>query len=106
MNDSGNSGEPGKNHAIRNDDVVGIDFDSIKKMCQTGILDANLNISPESFAKHRISEWPDINANGMGQSLSDIYDNVKRTGLPNALGAKCELPTNLNIPAWQRLLGN
>lgn len=37
----------------------------------------------------------------MGSDLSHIYNQVKSTGLPNVMGARVPLPTNLNIPVWE-----
>ena len=35
-----------------------------------------------------------------------IFDVVRDTGLPNSLGARIPVPTTLNVPEWERLLGH
>lgn len=40
----------------------------------------------------------------MGDLLSNIYEAVKATGLPNVCQARHLLPTNLNIPFWAKNL--
>lgn len=83
--------------------ITGV-FSDIRRVCESGGNTDEIDLRPSAFKSHRITSWPDANMEGMGEKLSIIYDTVKRTGLPNCMQAKCELPTNLNIPAWEREL--
>lgn len=53
---------------------------------------------------HRKHNWPSVNTDGMGTRLSEIYNWVRASGLPNSIQARQPLPTNLNIPAWEKEL--
>lgn len=85
-------------------DVEPLDFDEIRRVCESDIVDESKVFAPEMFQCHRRGEWPDINGTGMGTDLSDIYNAVKKTGLPNAMAARRPLPTRLNLLAWKENL--
>lgn len=86
-------------HAL-NDDF----YHNIKRMCRDDALDPDLDLSPHVFRHSRGNEWPAINDPGMGEELSCIYNAVKETGLPNAIGARVQLPTQLDLDGWERNL--
>lgn len=82
-----------------NGDHNSIDFDGIKVLCESDLCHDPSMYGFDYFKRYRQEEWPDANAAGMGQSLSEIYQACKQRGVPNAHGARCILPTGLNIPA-------
>ena len=48
--------------------------------------------------------WPAPSVEGMPTALGDIYDKVRKSGLPNCVGAQIQLPSALNIEAWTHYL--
>ena len=67
---------------------------------------SNVTLILTVFAEHRRMCWPDPDLGAVNAPLADIYCVVKATGVPNALSARCTLPTNLNLYAWKsRLTG-
>lgn len=81
-------------------------YDNIRRMCIDDALDPDIDLSPQAFRDDRISKWPDINSQGMGDDLSAIYRAVRETGLPNAMGAQLELPTQLHLLEWEKNLSS
>ena len=53
---------------------------------------------------HRKLNWPAAQFGPHYDDLAKIYDVVRETGMPNACGARLTLPTELNIPAWEKYL--
>ena len=74
-----------------------IDFDEIRMFCQN-------DMSPEAYMSHRKLNWPTAWFGPQYDDLAKIYDVVRETGMPNACGARLTLPTELNIPAWEKYL--
>lgn len=87
-------------HQIANDDI----FARIKSMCENDVIDDSIDIGPPAFAAHRAAFWPFVNHHGMGKKLGAIYSAVASSGLPNSVGSKLDLPTQLNIGEWERQL--
>lgn len=83
-----------------------IDFTLIKQMCESEVLDPSYDVTPHIFKQNRAHTWPSVNVTGMGPDMSKIYSRVAQSGLPNFLGEKIPLPTNLNISVWERNLSN
>lgn len=83
-----------------------IDFASIRSLCEGKRPLTDQSMDPRHFAQHRAGAWPAPSRHGMGIRLSDIYEQVKETGLPNMLAARVPLPSNLNIGAWERELSS
>lgn len=81
-----------------------IDFDSIRRMCETNDNFSQIDCSPGVFKSHRISHWPKIDEGAFPPHLDAIYTQVKETGLPNFLEARIPLPTHLNIEQWEAIL--
>ena len=87
-----------------NNTVSQIDFQAIRDWCElTHPTDHNVN--PHHLAHHRRETWPDINPQAPG-SIVQIYSAVKATGLPNFLGARIQLPTDIKIESWRELATN
>ena len=57
------------------------------------------------MAAHRREHWPEMAPHERAPGLVQIYDVVRRTGLPNAMSARVPVPSNLNIKAWEHYLG-
>lgn len=70
-------------------------------MCEGKVLDTSIDLSPYVFSESRRQHWPQPNVLGLGQELSSIYNSVLASGLPNAVGARIQLPTELNLSAWE-----
>ena len=82
----------------------GPDFDTIRKMCESNEFIKDLDLTPHAFKEYRISNWPAI-CDSVNSNLVYIYDVVKASGMPNALNARLELPTKLNLEAWLKYQG-
>ena len=83
------------------------DFRRIRKVCAKGNYEtANIDLRPIAFAEHRRKEWPRAAGGTLSTGLIRIYDTVRATGLPNAMGARQEVPTALNLPAWEVCLSD
>ena len=61
-------------------------------------------IHPSRLARDRATNWPrPLAIVQCYPELASIYKQVVNTGLPNAMSARCELPTRLCIPEWEAL---
>lgn len=81
-------------------------YENIKLMCDAKVLDSSVDLTPPVFCESRKRDWPRPNVQGLGDDLSSIYNCVLASGLPNAVGAQIQLPTELNLDAWDRNLSN
>ena len=81
-----------------------IDFPHIREICEKDSLPCDVDLSPPIFAQYRREHWPDPDLGSKHSDLASIYSNVRSTGVPNALSARHILPTNLNLPAWEKYL--
>lgn len=79
-------------------------FNNVRLICENSDVLNNKGPDPYELADNRKRCWP--KATGLPQSLSDIYEKVRRTGLPNALGARIEIPSQLNIAEWHNTFGH
>ena len=81
-------------------------FDRIRVMCASDILDVEVDMSPTAFASHRKDHWPHFidkyNKSPDIDRCVHIYEAVRKTGIPNCMGARVPVESNLNIPAWER----
>ena len=58
-------------------------------------------IHPANLAETRRMEWPSPAALGHKYpTLACLYTAVHKSGLPNAMESRVELPTNLNVEQW------
>lgn len=81
-----------------------IDFSAIRAMCETEDAHTSIDLSPSAFRNQRKNNWPGKNEQGMGPDLSIIYDKVKPSRVPNAIGVRALLPRELNLAKWEELL--
>lgn len=58
---------------------------------------------PASLAAHRKANWPHPSPQ-FPSELARIYSAVRDTGLPNCIGARITVPSQLNLPAWRKYL--
>lgn len=58
-------------------------------------------MNPFTLADECANTWPNIEVSV--ENLTDIYNKVKLTGLPNTLGAKILLSSSIKIHAWEKL---
>lgn len=56
---------------------------------------------PHDLAVSRKRDWPDVEENLSSAHIFKIYHQVKRTGLPNMLGARQRVPSLLNHQVWR-----
>ena len=82
------------------------DFDKIRNMCESNVVDFSVDISPMAFRQYRINNWPDFVFKDSHPEIAYIYDAVKSTGLPNALCARIPVTSGLNITAWEAYIGS
>ena len=89
----------------RADDTnVGIDFTHVRQFCENDAAPCDIDISPLAFAKHRGTHWPHSQFGSLYTQYDKIYEAVRESGVPNAIGVRAELPTKLNLEAWDRYL--
>ena len=68
-------------------------------MCATGI-NPGIDTRPAVFAQHRYQEWPQAGAEPWGvEGLQDIYQAVRQSGIPNAMGCRIPIPRAL-LDKW------
>ena len=80
-----------------------IPFDDIKYICEKDRYDSDTYFPPSMFATHRQATWPHIAKHSdLPPCHVMIYDAVQEKGIPNCMGPRIPLPTNLNISAWER----
>jgi hypothetical protein len=72
-------------------------FNKIKRMCALNIVDTEVDITAQAFRHHRERYWPHMSDNVKDSNLVRIYEAVRATGLPNCMGARLVLPTELNL---------
>lgn len=77
-------------------------FNEIKQDCASLDTDTR-GPDPHRLAYHRQLHWPE--PTGMPEDLARIYSQVKRSGIPNALGVQIELPSELNLKEWDNVFG-
>ena len=65
-----------------------------------------MDLDPRVFTEHRKMYWPRMASHFKSSNLSLIYSAVRETGIPNAIGARKPLPTELNLEAWEFYLGD
>lgn len=58
-------------------------------------------LDPYVLAPSRRDNWPELRDGMGGTTLLHIYSAVRQTGLPNMLGLRLPVPSQLNISAWQ-----
>ena len=73
--------------------IHGIDFRYIRTVCENDKLDCNLDLDPNNFAKHRRECWAAQALRPTHHHYARIYDAVTATGIPNAIGARIQLPS-------------
>lgn len=87
-----------------NGDINGISqeqyFAKIRSICQEADQTELAGPDPHVLAQHRRTEWP-VSA-ALPETLAHIYDRVRASGLPNALGIRLQVPSGLNIENWER----
>ena len=82
------------------------DFYRIRQVCQKGDYEhANIDLRPTVFVEYKKRWWPTIAPHTMHEGMISIYDVVRGTGLPNALGARIPVPSNLKLHEWEKCLG-
>lgn len=55
---------------------------------------------PHVLAHSRSVDWPRVREGVAHNPLLKIYDVVRETGLPNMLGSRIPVPSQLNYKAW------
>lgn len=57
-------------------------------------------LDPYVLASNRRIEWPCVREEALDSPLLKIYDCVRKTGLPNMLGLRIPVPSQLHYQAW------
>lgn len=80
-------------------------FDDIRRTCEgkAGANGSDVCPDPNVMAPHRREQWPNIC--NLPTDVASIYYDVRNTGVPNAVGLKRELPSKLNLSAWDEIFG-
>ena len=83
-----------------------IDFEAVRNMCRIDKIDQSVDLSPQAFMAHRKVNWPTANVchDEPHSQYINIYNAVKATGLPNCMGARRQVPSALNISAWEKYI--
>lgn len=76
-------------------------FSDIRLGCEFNDLNSYKGPDPYELAQHRSNTWPE--PTGLPESLAKIYSSVKQSGLPNALGVRLDLDSNLNLDEWDKV---
>ena len=97
---------PGSQYKVGVTNIIH-DFDSIRDMCSRDTRDPAIDLSPLAFAQHRKQTWPSMAGqlgDGSTAHMAPIYEAVRKTGVPNCMGARIPLPSGLNVAAWERYI--
>ena len=79
-------------------------FSYIRHLCETDAENVEVDLSPHAFREHRQAFWPSM-SDAAPPELRHIYEAVRHSGIPNAMGCRIPVPSGLNIPEWRKLLG-
>lgn len=79
-------------------------FDQVRSLCENNDVANCKGPDPHQLADHRARCWP--KATGLPPELTRIYETVRRSGLPNAIGARMQIPSKLNLKEWDKTFGN
>ena len=80
-------------------------FAYIRSLCETNASQGDIDLSPQAFQAHRQVHWPTMTPQAPNEIIN-IYEAVRRSGIPNAMGCRIPVPSGLNIQAWRHALGN
>lgn len=80
-------------------------FDDVRRMCE-GVNNDSEGLCPDPLmlAPHRRENWP--RSCNLPEEVARIYRDVRNSGVPNAIGLRRQLPTKLNIEAWDSIFGS
>ena len=95
---------PSDSHIAMAMDKYGIDFPALKYKCEKNLEGHDMDFHPSIFSNYRKHFWPSRILGEKYQDLQYIYSSVIDSGIPNCLGERLELPTNLNLQKWQHYL--
>ena len=98
------NGNTGSQQTCAQKVCTNIDFSHIRELCEKDRLQCDVDLTPHVFAEHRRDSWPDPDFGSANACLAEIYNSVKATGIPNAMGARRLIPSSLNIHAWEKYL--
>lgn len=78
-------------------------FAAVKSFCSDDSDQCIRGPDPHMLASHRVKNWP--LPVGLPVDLAEIYNKVRLSGIPNALGVQHILPSKLNIEQWESVFG-
>ena len=90
--------------AIREEKDREVDFAAIRSACESTSQDVVPGAGPEQLAAHRRLKWPNMSEDPKLKDIALIYQQVRAMGLPNSVGAHMQVPSSLNIKAWEYYL--
>lgn len=79
-------------------------FENVRRMCDIDDCEQWVGPDPYRLASHRMKFWP--TAAALPGPLAKIYERVKASGIPNALGVRQLIPSKLRIDEWDNLFGD
>lgn len=79
-------------------------FDRIKAICSESRDENVKGPSPIELTNHRKNKWP--YATCLPKEMARIYNVVRDAGVPNCIGPRIVLPSDLNLAAWERVFGS
>lgn len=78
-------------------------FQEIRHRCEENSEPGYYGPDPHELADYKKAMWP--TASALPKHLAEIYETVRKSGLPNAIGAKMPLQSKLNLCEWERIFG-
>lgn len=61
----------------------------------------HVDMDPYVLAPGRAADWPHVRNDELHNDLLQIYQRVRDSGLPNIVGCRIPVPSQLNPPAWK-----
>ena len=89
--------------------TYGLDFKSIRDYCESDSKSGDIDLHPINFLNYKKDFWPDFIYDGPYQCsdyIGYVYQQVKESGLPNAIGEQVDVASNLNLDKWEFYLSD
>ena len=81
----------------------GIDFQRVREICEKNGDLSNIDTHPCAYSQYRQDFWPYWTLDGH-DDLAYTYSVVREHGLPNTLGERLEIHSELNVQKWEEML--
>ena len=83
-----------------------LDFRAIRRHCEFDTMQlpgSTIDPHPQAFAWHRTRKWPHAQP-ALPSHITEIYEAVRATGLPNIAAARKQVPSDINVAEWEARL--